>query len=68
MIDKHQNIIVKVGTGSGKSTILPPFLVAMGFNRVIVTQPRRLPCKMIYRRIQKTHSKDLVGYSFAGKK
>jgi HrpA-like RNA helicase len=59
--------VVKVGTGSGKSTILPPFLVGMGYKRVVVTQPRRLPCSMIYKRIKQTHSSDLVGYSYAGK-
>jgi HrpA-like RNA helicase len=40
----------------------------MGFKRVVVTQPRRLPCSMIYKRIRQTHSKDLVGYSYAGTK
>ena len=52
MIKKFDNIVVKVGTGSGKSTILPPFLVGMGFKKVVVTQPRRLPCFMIYKRIK----------------
>lgn len=65
-ITNHANIIVKTGTGSGKSTMLPPYLIGMGFDRVVVTQPRRLPCAMIYQRIRKTHSADLVGYSFAG--
>jgi HrpA-like RNA helicase len=65
-IEKYDNIIVKTGTGSGKSTMLPPYLIAMGYGRVVVTQPRRLPCVMICKRIKKTHSADLVGYSYAG--
>lgn len=64
-ISNNDIIIVKVGTGSGKSTILPAYLVGIGFKKVIVTQPRRLPCFMIYKRIKKTHSADLVGYSYA---
>ncbi len=48
--------------------MLPPYLIAMGkgYDRVVVTQPRRLPCAMICKRIKKTHSADLVGYSYAG--
>ena len=36
--------------------LLPALLIAQGYDRVIVTQPRRLPCQMIskhvYRKIQ----------------
>lgn len=46
--------------------MLPPYLIAMGYDRVVVTQPRRLPCSMICKRIKKTHSDDLVGFSYAG--
>lgn len=48
LIESKDNIIVKTGTGSGKSTVLPPFIIALGFKKVIVTQPRRLPCRAIY--------------------
>lgn len=54
MIDVFNTIVVKTGTGSGKSTVLPPFMVALGYSRVIVTQPRRLPCRAIYNRICNT--------------
>lgn len=54
MIDSFNTIVVKTGTGSGKSTVLPPFLVALGYSRVVVTQPRRLPCRAIYQRICNT--------------
>jgi len=37
--------MVKVGTGSGKSTVIPPYLVGLGYGKVVVTQPRRLPCR-----------------------
>lgn len=43
--------MVKVGTGSGKSTVIPPYLVGKGYKKVVVTQPRRLPCREIYKRI-----------------
>jgi len=43
--------MVKVGTGSGKSTVIPPYLVGLGYKKVVVTQPRRLPCTQIYKRI-----------------
>jgi len=43
--------MVKVGTGSGKSTVIPPYLVGLGCKKVVVTQPRRLPCTQIYKRI-----------------
>jgi HrpA-like RNA helicase len=41
----NQLIVVKTGTGSGKSTVLPPYLVGLGMKKVVVTQPRRLPCR-----------------------
>ena len=40
-------MVVKTGTGSGKSTVLPPFMLGLGYKKVYVTQPRRLPCKRI---------------------
>lgn len=37
--------MLKVGTGSGKSTVIPPYITALGYLKVVVTQPRRLPCR-----------------------
>ena len=43
---------------SGKSSILPALLIAEGYDKVIVTQPRRLPCQSISRRVNETMSID----------
>ncbi len=66
MLDRNNTIVVKTGTGSGKSTVLPPFTIALGYSRVVVTQPRRLPCRAIYQRICTTFDESLVGYSYSG--
>lgn len=66
MIEKRNTVVVKTGTGSGKSSMLPPFLIAMGFSRVVVTQPRRLPCRALHDRVCSTFFQSLVGYSYAG--
>jgi|JI6StandDraft_1071083.scaffolds.fasta_scaffold00948_27 ATP-dependent RNA helicase DHX57 len=62
----NQLIVVKTGTGSGKSTVLPPYLVGLGMRKVMVTQPRRLPCSEIYKRVDSIYGGDMVGYMFAG--
>jgi HrpA-like RNA helicase len=41
-------------------------MVALGCKRVVVTQPRRLPCRSIYQRICDTFFQSIVGYSYAG--
>lgn len=45
ILEKNDVVMVKVGTGTGKSTVIPPYLVGLGYQKVIVTQPRRLPCR-----------------------
>jgi len=45
LLNRHNVVMVKVGTGSGKSTVIPPYLVGSGYNKVVVTQPRRLACR-----------------------
>jgi HrpA-like RNA helicase len=61
--------MVKVGTGSGKSTVIPPFLIGVGYNKVVVTQPRRLPCRQIYNRINSVFGEGISGYEVGdGKK
>ena len=62
----NQLIVVKTGTGSGKSTVLPPYLVGLGMKKVMVTQPRRLPCSEIYKRVGSIYGKEMVGYMVAG--
>ena len=51
LLNSNDVVMVKVGTGSGKSTVLPPYLIGLGYEKVVVTQPRRLPCREIYKRI-----------------
>lgn len=57
--------MVKVGTGSGKSTVIPPYLVGLGYNKVVVTQPRRLPCHQIYKRVSDVFGSGIAGYMIA---
>jgi ATP-dependent RNA helicase DHR2 len=54
--------MVKVGTGSGKSTVIPPYLVGLDYKRVVVTQPRRLPCREIHARISSVFGEGIAGY------
>ena len=44
-IEKNAVTTISTSTGSGKSTLLPALLVAEGYDKVIVTQPRLLPCQ-----------------------
>ena len=60
--------MVKCGTGTGKSTLLPPLLLSMGFKKIVVTQPRRLPCTLISDRVNKTFDKHTSGWIVADKK
>jgi hypothetical protein len=72
-IDKHAITTISTSTGSGKSTLLPALLVAEGYDKVIVTQPRRLPCQLICKRVNETmmidigsSSKKLAGWAVSG--
>ncbi|CAF1504396.1 unnamed protein product, partial [Adineta ricciae] len=58
-IEKNAVTTISTSTGSGKSTLLPALLAAEGYDRVIVTQPRRLPCQLISRRVNKTMLTDI---------
>ncbi|CAF4401040.1 unnamed protein product [Rotaria socialis] len=53
-IDMNTVITISTSTGSGKPTLLPALLIAEGYDRAIVTQPRRLPCSLISSRVNKT--------------
>jgi HrpA-like RNA helicase len=72
-IEKHAVTTISTSTGSGKSTLLPALLVAEGYDKVIVTQPRRLPCQLICRRVNETmmidvgsSAKKLAGWAVSG--
>lgn len=53
-IDKNAVTTISTSTGSGKSTLLPGLLVAEGYDKVSVTQPRRLPCQLICKHVDET--------------
>jgi HrpA-like RNA helicase len=63
---KNQICLIKIGTGQGKSTLIPPLLLAFGFKKILVTQPRRMPCKLICKRVQKTFGEQICGWKVAG--
>ncbi|CAF2046513.1 unnamed protein product [Rotaria magnacalcarata] len=72
-INMNTVITISTSTGSGKSTLLPALLIAEGYDRVIVTQPRRLPCSLISSRVNKTmtaeanpNGENLAGWAVSG--
>lgn len=72
-INKHDVTTISTSTGSGKSTLLPALLIAEGYAKVIVTQPRRLPCQLICKRVNETmtidggtSAKKLAGWVVSG--
>ena len=72
-IDTNAVTTISTSTGSGKSTLLPALLVAEGYDKVIVTQPRRLPCQLICKRVNETmmidvgsQAKKLAGWAVSG--
>ena len=74
-IDGHLVTTIATSTGSGKSTLLPALLMAEGYDKVIVTQPRRLPCQLICKRVNETMkidtgtpARELAGWEVSGAK
>jgi HrpA-like RNA helicase len=47
----------------GKSTLLPALLIAEGYDKVLVTQPRRFPCTSVSNRVNDTIKTDINGAS-----
>ena len=74
LLDRVENntvITIATSTGSGKSSLLPALLIAEAYEKVLVTQPRRLPCTAICDRVNKTmlsHPKEpkLAGWAVSG--
>jgi len=50
----------------GKSSLLPALLIAEGYEKVIVTQPRRLPCTTICERVNQTMATNQNDFKLAG--
>ena len=72
-INEHDVTTISTSTGSGKSTLLPALLIAEGYTKVLVTQPRRLPCQLISKRVNETiiidvgtSAKKLAGWVVSG--
>ena len=72
-IEKNAVTTISTSTGLGKSTLLPALLVAEGYDKVIVTQPRRLPCQLICQRVNVTMTPEvgnstekLAGWAVSG--
>ena len=61
----YKVILLKSGTGSGKSTVLPPELYYKFFEKkhktIVITEPRRLTAESIPEDILKYHSKLKMG-------
>jgi ATP-dependent RNA helicase DHX8/PRP22 len=65
-IENNTVTTIETATGSGKSTLLPALLVAEGYDKIIVTQPRRLPCNLISQRVNSMVSDDISGWAVSG--
>ncbi|CAF1073805.1 unnamed protein product [Adineta steineri] len=65
-IDRNTVITIATSTGSGKSSLLPALLIAEGYDKVIVTQPRRLPCTSICNRVNETMTTNKNEFVLAG--
>uniref|UniRef100_A0A8C7EH52 Uncharacterized protein n=1 Tax=Nothoprocta perdicaria TaxID=30464 RepID=A0A8C7EH52_NOTPE len=50
-VARNQVVLVAGDTGCGKSTQVPQFLLAAGYGRVAVTQPRRIACVALAKRV-----------------
>ncbi|KAM5236410.1 putative ATP-dependent RNA helicase DHX34 [Ctenodactylus gundi] len=50
-LQEHQVVVVAGDTGCGKSTQVPQYLLAAGFSHVACTQPRRIACISLAKRV-----------------
>lgn len=51
-IDTNQVVIVTAETGAGKTTQIPQYIAAHGYDKVIVTQPRILAARNVSQRVR----------------
>jgi ATP-dependent helicase HrpB len=67
-LEKYRRIIITAPTGSGKSTQVPQMLLdggTLGSGEVVVLQPRRLPARLLARRVAEERHGEVgreVGY------
>ena len=50
-VRSHQVVLVAGDTGCGKSTQVPQYLMAAGFSKIACTQPRRIACISLAKRV-----------------
>lgn len=51
LVQTHRVVVVAGDTGCGKSTQVPQYLLASGFNHIACTQPRRIACISLAKRV-----------------
>lgn len=51
LVQRHPVVVVAGDTGCGKSTQVPQYLLASGFNNIACTQPRRIACISLAKRV-----------------
>ncbi|KAI6187741.1 hypothetical protein M3Y98_00277500 [Aphelenchoides besseyi] len=51
LLKKHNVILLAGDTGCGKSTQLPQYLLLDGYNKIACTQPRRIACMALAKRV-----------------
>ncbi len=50
-VREHQVVLVAGDTGCGKSTQVPQYLLGAGFEKIACTQPRRIACISLAKRV-----------------
>jgi HrpA-like RNA helicase len=50
-VKNHRVVLIAAETGAGKSTQVPQYLMEAGFDRIACTQPRRIACSSLARRV-----------------
>ncbi|KAI8642814.1 P-loop containing nucleoside triphosphate hydrolase protein [Parasitella parasitica] len=50
-LKQHRVLLIAGDTGCGKSTQVPQILMSAGFNKIACTQPRRIACSSLARRV-----------------
>jgi HrpA-like RNA helicase len=52
MVKAHRVLLIAADTGAGKSTQVPQYLMEAGFDRIACTQPRRIACFALAKRVR----------------
>ncbi len=71
MVSQNMHTLIKASAGSGKTTRIPPKLLDITQDKILILEPRRLAAKMQALRISLEMSKqvgEVVGYLFKGER